>query len=65
MMNRKKGDRRTVACACCQRVNLLTPAQAKAGVLCGGCCLAFALAAPLLIGYAEEYEARQCQEVAR
>jgi len=58
-------DGRTEPCACCRRENRLTPEQAKAGVLCEGCCEAFALAAPLLIGYAEEYEARQRQEVAR
>ena len=63
MMNRKKADRRTVACACGH--GRVTPAQAKAGYLCEGCTEAFALAAPLLIGYAEEYEAQQRQEVAR
>ena len=63
MMRRQKRDRRTVPCACGH--GRVTPAQAKAGVLCEGCCLAFALAAPLLISYAEEYEARQRQEVAR
>ena len=61
MMNRRKGDRRTVACACGH--GRVTPAQAKAGYLCDECCQAFALAGPLLISYAEQYEARQRQEV--
>ena len=50
----KHRDGRTVTCACCRRENQLTPKQAAAGVLCEGCCQAFALAAPILLARSDD-----------